>query len=952
MTDTPGARAGSGRSDDRAETQHLEATHDHLTEAIAAPRDPVADDADGHPTTRLNPGGKDVDTRATDLTDTSILSAPTTIEGSTDPARAPAHQPVAADTSDGHMSAADAAEIASVVRAASTATSEVGTLVTGAGASSDNQINSRDESSAARSPAPGSQPTAYLPGSGTIVIEDGVIPKRVRRPFDLVRTLTAVAAIAAIVGVTYFLTATSSGVQLDISKAGAQLPDPLRTVISIAAAVGALGLPAAIAVSLLLRRRPRQLLDAVIALVLGLVVSYGIAWVVQTYGSAQLLVALTGQSSRNDRLALDAAIVGLTAFVTVARTVGQTRFGPFAVVALAAVAVAPVVSLSASVVTIGISLLLGWAIGLLMRYLVGTPTTRPSGWEVASTMDAAGFPLTILKASRETARGRSYRATTVNGHRMRVKVLDRDREGAGLLSSGWRKLRLHEDTSDSSGFSMRSALEHAALLSYAAQAGGTPTPRLELVSAVGPDSALLAYEHVEGVTLAEVGPDEITDIDLQNAFRTVRELHNDNLAHRSLSAEQLLRDPHGKVWLAGIDHGVIAASDTQMRIDLAELICTLGLLAGADRTIAAGTVVMGSARMARALPAMQLVAMSTSTRRNMRGQKKLLVALRDGLAANTPQGEVETLEFRRIRPRTLFTLVAGVVAGYLLVGQLTTYNVLSLFGTARWGWVAAAAVLSFVSFIGAALSLSGFVPERLSNLRTFAAQLAAGFATLVSPPTVGAVAVNVRYLQKSGLHPALASASVGVSQVFAFFLHITLLFGFGLAAGRQQEFKIEAPAWALWSLLILVVLAATSFAFGPVRRIVSERVKPILTEVGPRLLTLAQRPWKIIEGIGGILLLNGAFCLCMVASVHAFGGGGNFAAIAIVYLAGSTLGQASPTPGGIGAVEAVYIAGLTAAGIDPGVALSATFLFRLLTFYLPTIPGYLCFNWLQRVGSL
>ena len=90
----------------------------------------------------------------------------------------------------------------------------------------------------------------------------------------------------------------------------------------------------------------------------------------------------------------------------------------------------------------------------------------------------------------------------------------------------------------------------------------------------------------------------------------------------------------------------------------------------------------------------------------------------------------------------------------------------------------------------------------------------------------------------------------------------------------------------------------------------------------------------------------------MIACVAAFDGGGNLAAIAIVYLAGSTLGQAAPTPGGIGAVEAVYIAGLTAAGVDPAVALSATFLFRALTFYLPTMPGYLCFNWLQKVGSL
>ena len=51
-------------------------------------------------------------------------------------------------------------------------------------------------------------------------------------------------------------------------------------------------------------------------------------------------------------------------------------------------------------------------------------------------------------------------------------------------------------------------------------------------------------------------------------------------------------------------------------------------------------------------------------------------------------------------------------------------------------------------------------------------------------------------------------------------------------------------------------------------------------------------------------------------------------------------------------MEVAYVAGLTAAGIDPGIAVSATLLFRLLTFWLPTIPGYWSFNWLQRVGAL
>ena len=152
------------------------------------------------------------------------------------------------------------------------------------------------------------------------------------------------------------------------------------------------------------------------------------------------------------------------------------------------------------------------------------------------------------------------------------------------------------------------------------------------------------------------------------------------------------------------------------------------------------------------------------------------------------------------------------------------------------------------------------------------------------------------------------------------------------------------------ALLILGVLAA--IAVPQSRGWMQKRVQPILSQVGPRLLTLTQRPAKLAEGIGGILILNIGYCLCLVACVRAFGGGGTVAAIAVVYLAGATLGQAAPTPGGLGAVEAALSAGLTAAGVEAGVAVSSVLLFRLLTFWLPTIPGWFSFNWLQKNNYL
>jgi uncharacterized protein (TIRG00374 family) len=91
---------------------------------------------------------------------------------------------------------------------------------------------------------------------------------------------------------------------------------------------------------------------------------------------------------------------------------------------------------------------------------------------------------------------------------------------------------------------------------------------------------------------------------------------------------------------------------------------------------------------------------------------------------------------------------------------------------------------------------------------------------------------------------------------------------------------------------------------------------------------------------------------CLEACVHALGGAVPIVSIAVVYLTGSALGSAAPTPGGLGAVEVALSAGLTATGLGNGTALSAVLLFRLLTFWLPVPVGWVAFTYLQRKQAL
>jgi uncharacterized membrane protein YbhN (UPF0104 family)/tRNA A-37 threonylcarbamoyl transferase component Bud32 len=752
----------------------------------------------------------------------------------------------------------------------------------------------------------------------------------------------------ATVLIAWFATSTAAGIDSDLTSGASLLPGLLVLALNVIGGIGTLGLPIAAAIMLILRQRVRQLLDAFVALLIAVVLLTLTSMALTAADLPRLLAALAGSTSP-DSVATAPILGGLIAFITVARLMSRRPWNVLSVAVIGSLIVVTLLSAGIALAGVSISLAIGWSVGLMTRYVAGTPTTRPSGLEVAKALTRGGYPITHLQARESTNRGRRYLATTRTGDRLLVTVLDRDLEGAGLANAIWTSMRLRNDTG-AGAFNMRRALDHASLVSFAAQAAGAPVPRLLLASEIGPDSVLMAHELIGGTRFSNLP--QVSDDDLLHAWRAVRTLHENQISHRSLTAQHLLRDDDGAVWLLGADTGAIAAGDVAQRIDIAELLTTLAMLTDVDRAVASGRTVLGVTGLARALPALQRVALSGATRRAVRKNKGLLVRLRDALAEIRPGADAEQIQFERVRPRTLIMIVVGSIAGYLLLSQLAQVDLIGLLRSANWGWMAVALVLSVVTFVAAAWSLSGFVPERLPLHRTILAQLAGSFATLVSPPTIGSIAINVRFLQKAGLHPALAGASVGVAQVMAFAFHIILLFAFGIAAGTQADHTFDPPLFAVIGVVAVVVVALALLAVPAIRHMIVKRVRPTLKEVVPRLVTVVQRPIKLIEGIGGILLLNAAFIGVLYASVAAFGGQMNIAVVAVVYLAGATLGQAAPTPGGLGAVEAALAAGLTAGGLDAGLAVSSVLLFRLVTFWLPTVPGYWAFNWLTKKGAL
>ncbi|MGB7982315.1 MAG: lysylphosphatidylglycerol synthase transmembrane domain-containing protein [Candidatus Nanopelagicales bacterium] len=789
----------------------------------------------------------------------------------------------------------------------------------------------------------------------TLVVEEGIFPSRLRRPRDLLGAGLALAGAVLVVIVAVAAEQTVIAIDDDLASAQNSLPDLIWGGLSSLAGLGLVLLPLVASVSLLLRRRGRQLLEAIAALTAAAIALTLISAAVREFGSQTLYFALTG-SSVNDDLAYptNPLLGALVAFIVVARLMSRPRWNVLIAVMVATAMVVGSVGSGSTSTAQGLSFLVGLAIGLLTRYLLGTPTTRPAGSEVAGTLLNAGIPLVMLRARAGTDSGRHYMAVRADGGHLDVVVLDRDLEGSGVASALWRTIRLRESNDSASGLSMGGQVERASMMSYAAEVAGVPSPRLTLAAMVSADSALLAYESADGRYVAPgsgTTSDRPTTEELETAWRAVSAMQARFLAHQNLNAAHV-RYAGSDTHLTGMESGTVAAGDVVLRLDIAELLVTQALQTDPATAVAAARGVLGDEEVLRGLPVLQRVAFSGPTRTALRADKTLLNALREELLAINPAVDMAPIDLERLKPRTVITLVLGTVAAYLLLSQLAQVNVTEVLAEADWRWAAVALALSMTTYIGATLSLSGFVPDRLSFLRTMQAQFAASFATLVSPPTLGAVAVNARYLNRSGLPPAAAAATVGVAQVAAFIVHVGLLLLFGIAAGTQSDLQFNPPRAVIIGVGVLALVIGGLASLSRVRHWLANRIRPMAEQVIPRLATVAQRPAKLVEGFGGILLLNLAYCLCLVAAVRAFSDSLTIAAICFVYLAGSTLGQAAPTPGGLGVVEAALAAGLTAAGMNSALAVSATLLFRTVTFWLPTVPGWFAFRNLTNKGLL
>jgi glycosyltransferase 2 family protein len=783
-----------------------------------------------------------------------------------------------------------------------------------------------------------------------IPVEEPPLPRRTRRNQDIFRLVLTTIGVFALVGLAIVAERTLRGLRLDLRELGELLPTGPVEILSVAATLVGLLLPPFLVVLLMVHGRLRTTGEVLIAGVLAaLIAALASGWLARS-APAEIADAFDPISSSQAAELVPAYPALLVAVITVTAWLDLRRVRQAALFAISATLAVGLLAGTATVPGTILALGIGRIVGLGARLVSGRPSTAPDGRAVAGLLLAEGYDVQRVRAD-QVDEYRRYIVSTSNGP-LGVVVLDRDNEAAGMLARLIARVRTREEVLPRESLNIRRALDQAALLSMAVSRSGARTPRLRQALNIGDDAVVLVFDHIPGRPLADLKSDEVTDGLLHDLWGQLKRLHLNQVAHRRVSGRTILVGDDGRVWLLNPSGGEIAAPELALRVDLAQALAAVGLVVGADRTLGSAFDVLRPEWVASAVPLMQPMALARATRHGLKARRQLLRELRDGVVARAEVAEPAAIRIERLRPLTLLTGLGVVVALYLVGTQLTEVPLGSLFSQVQWGWVGAAIASMVVSFVGASYALLGFVPERVPFWRTFCAQVSLGFVRLIAPATVGTAAINIRLLTRAGVGGPLAAASVAANQVGNVAITIPLIVVLGLITGSSATASLRPSPTTIAIIAGVLLLAGLLLLTPPVRSRARDMWKDFADRGLPRLLDVLASPRKLAEAVGGTLLQVVALVFCFYACIEALGGDVNAAALAVVQLVGNTVGTAVPTPGGLGAVEAALSAGLTALGLSTGLAVSAVLLFRIVSFWLPILPGWILWTQMQKRGLL
>ncbi len=608
------------------------------------------------------------------------------------------------------------------------------------------------------------------------------------------------------------------------------------------------------------------------------------------------------------------------------------------------------------------SLAIGWGVTAVVRLYFGSPLGLLSTCDVQLLLDQLGIAVgSVHAAPRQVWGVAKYEAVERPradslGQRVGIAVYGRDAADAKLLTKAGRFL-LYRDSGPSLTLTRLQQVEHEAYLTMRAAQAGVAVPEIVEAGTAGPSKdALLAYRLPIGTMLSAAEASEVGDVALDDLYRQLLTLRRTRIAHGAISGDVLLLDPAAQtVVLTDFRNAVSNASLDQLDRDMAGALAAAAVVVGAGRAAAAAARNLDSAVLEGALRHLVRAGLDAALIRDLRGKRGLLEDVRRR-AAEALEIEVPKLvEPRRVSWPTLIMIIGTLIGGWALIGVLI--DVSQSFDTvigADWLWVIIAFVLAQLVYVASAVESLGSVAGLLPFGRVLAIEVANCFSSLAGG-TPAVFATRVRFYQRQGYGTPVALSS-GAIMSAASWVATAVLFAVSLPFAWGSIHLEDAPqsgdsklVWVILAIVVVVAVAAgLALAVPRFRRLAAEQLRPRVRDIWGNLRQIASSPSKLVLLLGGSFAEELLAAMVLSVSLRAFGDHLRLPILIVVITLASIIGAISPSPAGMGVVEAGLILGLTAAGVSEADATAAVFIHRLFTSYLPPIWGWVTLVWARK----
>src|SRR5215472_782554 len=240
---------------------------------------------------------------------------------------------------------------------------------------------------------------------GAIQVTDR-LERRIRKPIDLLRCITSGLEIIVLAVVGVAASATTTGVETDITGARARLPYALSVVAPTVALFAILIIPVALAVRQIIRRQVQSLAEAVATGLLAAVVAAVLNAALQRGFAERLYDAIImSRPGAGHVAALDPYLAGLVAYTTIIGLSGRPGWRNSLWLAIGVYGLVHLAATNTTLLSFLMTLLVGRTIGLGIRYAAGSPSLRPSADEIAATLNSADRQVTEIRRLRPDLRG-------------------------------------------------------------------------------------------------------------------------------------------------------------------------------------------------------------------------------------------------------------------------------------------------------------------------------------------------------------------------------------------------------------------------------------------------------------------------------------------------------------------------------------------------------------------